>query len=45
MTIPIKTVSAGNEFLVDVVTIINPYTGVFQDFTIATPPTIDRPLH
>ena len=40
-TIPIKTVSAGNEFLAgDVVTIINPYTGVFQDFTIATPPTI-----
>lgn len=39
-TIPIKTISAGNEFLAgDLVTITNPYTGAFQDFTISTPPT------
>lgn len=40
-SIPIKTASEGNEFLTgDKVTITNPYTGVFQDFTISTPPEI-----
>jgi len=39
-SINITTVSAGNEFLAgDIVTLINPITGQFQDFEISTPPT------
>lgn len=38
-SIPIKTASAGNEFLAgDGVTLVNPYTGEFQTFEIATAP-------
>ena len=40
-SIPIKTASLGNEFLAgDGVTIVNPATGVFQTFEIATAPTV-----
>jgi len=38
-SIPIKTASLGNEFLAgDGVTLVNPYTGQFQTFEIATAP-------
>lgn len=40
-SIPIKTASLGNEFLAgDGVTLVNPYTGQFQTFTIATAPAL-----
>lgn len=38
-SIPIKTASAGNEFLAgDFVRLVNPFTGQFQEFEIATEP-------
>lgn len=40
-SIPIKTPSDGNEFLAgDSVGIVNPFTGLFQYFEIATPPSV-----
>jgi hypothetical protein len=40
-SIAIKTASTGSEFLAgDGVTLVNPYTGQFQTFTIATAPTV-----
>lgn len=40
-SIPIKTASLGNEFLAgDGVTLVNPQTGQFQTFTIATAPAL-----
>ena len=40
-SIPIKTASAGNEFLAgDGVTLVNPYTGQFQTFEIASAPAL-----
>lgn len=40
-SVPVKTASAGNEFLAgDEVGLVDPYTGQFQYFTIATAPAL-----
>ena len=40
-SIPIKTASLGNEFLAgDGVTLVNPFTGAYQTFTIASAPAL-----